>query len=150
MFQHMLSAHCVPDNTTYNAMFIAMQRGKQWRHALDIYHIMNNHGNRPDAVAFNMLLEVLWNTGMEVLQGKSVMLGKLAQHYGLFRYAWDQVHGSLVQQLLTGIGKWNDSRAKKKDVSYCLNYWECLVVCRYISGFIFGSLVLLDYFTQWL
>ena len=46
---------------------------------------MTAKGCRPDAVAYNMLLDVLWAAGMEILQARAIALGQGAMQQGFFR-----------------------------------------------------------------
>lgn len=82
----MKANQCTPDVVTYTALVSAYERGGQWMKALEAFNQMQRQANcNADAILYNTLLDVLWDTGVSWAQHQAAALFRVAVDEGHFR-----------------------------------------------------------------
>jgi pentatricopeptide repeat domain-containing protein 1 len=81
----MQASNCKPDVVTYTALVTAYERGGQWMKALEAFRQMQQQGCTADAILYNTLLDVLWDTGIPWAQHEAARLFRTAVDEGHFR-----------------------------------------------------------------
>jgi pentatricopeptide repeat protein len=86
VFDQMKANKCMPDVVTYTALVSAYERGGQWMKALEAFNQMQRQsGCNADAILYNTLLDVLWDTGVTWAQHQAAALFRVAVDEGHFR-----------------------------------------------------------------
>jgi pentatricopeptide repeat protein len=86
VFEQMKVNRCTPDVVTYTALVSAYERGGQWMKALEAFTQMQRQPNcNADAILYNTLLDVLWDTGVPWAQHQAAALFRVAVDEGHFR-----------------------------------------------------------------
>lgn len=86
VFEQMKVNRCNPDVVTYTALVSAYERGGQWMKALEAFTQMQRQPNcNADAILYNTLLDVLWDTGVPWAQHQAAALFRVAVDEGHFR-----------------------------------------------------------------
>jgi pentatricopeptide repeat protein len=86
VFEQMKTNKCTPDVVTYTALVSAYERGGQWMKALEAFNQMQRQRKcSADAILYNTLLDVLWDTGVPWAQQQAAALFRVAVDEGHFR-----------------------------------------------------------------
>ncbi|KAI7844476.1 hypothetical protein COHA_001936, partial [Chlorella ohadii] len=85
VFEAMQAQGCRPDVVTYTALIQAYERGGQWRRALAAFEDMRARQCTPDAIILNIILDVLWETGVAWAQRRAAGIFRDATEDGLIR-----------------------------------------------------------------
>eukprot|EP00887_Chlorella_sp_A99_P002940 scaffold24.g2940.t1 len=80
---------CERSVITYSSLISACEkayeRGGQWRRALDAFEAMCARGCAPDAIVYNAIIDVLWETGVGWAQRRALGIFRQASADGLLR-----------------------------------------------------------------
>lgn len=85
VFEAMQAQGCRPDVVTYTALIQAYERGGQWRRALAAFEDMRSRQCTPDSIILNIILDVLWETGVAWAQRRAAGIFRDATEDGLIR-----------------------------------------------------------------